>query len=246
MNREGHRVVRKVHEAWNATLESMKRMSSAIAVRPQVPDEIFTPVQDASNGVINFQIAPIVFNVPERANTGRADLYIVVSGELSLNATSTDSQTIRTIDFGTRVGYFRRKGEYLEHIYGVHYDMDECSKGHPVFHSQLGPQMCFGGEITQRYRIDFERVNCIKKLCKGIRTPTAQMDLFSVFTQICADHLLWKNSPEKVELEFEKTRKICGFFSGAAHRLSFLQGESVTECYRSIHWYGHPANGASH
>ena len=241
MNREGHLVVKRVYEAWNATLESMRRMSSAVLVRPQVPDEVFTPVQDESNGVVKLQVAPIVFNVPERANAGRANLYIVVSGEISF-VTNSSVQNIRTNHFGTRVAYFRHKGDSLEHIYGVHYDMDECSKGHPVFHSQLGSQMEFVGDIEHRYRIDIARIDCIKKLCKGIRTPTAQMDLFSVFTQICADHLLWKNSPTKVEVEFEKTRQICSFFTGAAHKMPFLQGERVSECYRSIHWYGECAN----
>ena len=36
------------------------------------------------------------------------------------------------------MGYFRLKGDRLEHVYGVHYDMDERRDGHPVFHAQLG------------------------------------------------------------------------------------------------------------
>jgi hypothetical protein len=37
------------------------------------------------------------------------------------------------------------KGEQLVHIYGVHYDMDEKLRGHPVFHGQMSSQNGGGG-----------------------------------------------------------------------------------------------------
>ena len=238
MDQDGRRVVKKVREAWNAAVYSMGRMYTGINIRPDVPDAVFTPVQDIPKGCVKIEVAPIVFNVPERADAGKANLYIVVAGWLSFDTKNDESKIIKTNNFGTQVAYFRSKCNSLEHIYGAHYDMDERGKGHPVFHSQLRSQMEFGGSIEQQYRINSERVDCIKKLCRGIRIPTAQMDLFSVIIQICADHLMWENSPKEVELEFEKTRKICSFFSGAAHKLAFLQEQCVVECFRSTHWYG--------
>ena len=238
MTQEGRRVLKEVHEAWNAAVDSMKRMYSGILVRPVEPHEVFTPVKECiRENVVNIGVAPIVFNVPERADARKPNLYIVVTGWLNFLVKRDNNQTIRTKDFGTKVAYFRSKGGYLEHIYGAHYDMDERRVGHPVFHSQIGSQMEIGENIKQQFRDENERIDCIGKLFEGIRTPTAQMDFFSVFTQICADHLLGLNSTKEVKLEFDQTRKICSFFTGAAHRMEFLHAKRVFKCYRSTHWY---------
>ncbi len=221
----------------------MRRMNHASMVRPQMPADIFTICRDAPENVIKFDIQPVVFNVPERANDRSANLFIVVSGWLSFDATGARDESIKTMDFGTKVAYFRRKADRLEHIYGVHYDMDVASRGHPVFHAQLRSQMDVGNNIQQKFRIEDERVDNLEKVSRTVRTPTAQMDLFSVFTQICADHLMWERSAPEVERAFEQTRKVCSFFIGAAHRLAFLREQSVIECYRSVHWYGSMENG---
>ena len=245
MNQTSQRVVRKVHEKWTDAVHSMRRMSSKVFIQPEGPHEVFPTVRDELNGVVNIEVAPTVFYVPERANARKANLYIVVSGQLSFVVDLNDSHSIRTTDFGTRVGYFRNKENCLEHIFGVHYDMDVSSKGHPVFHSQLGSLIEYGSSIEQRYGDNKEMVDCIEKVCKGIRIPTAQMDFFSVFVQICADHLLWRDSHEKVEQEFERTREICSFFTGSGHRISFLEGKSVIECFRSVHWYEQQVSSVS-
>ena len=243
MNREGLRVMRRVHEAWLEAIDSMKRMNRSSIVRPQTPAEIFSIDGSVPEDVIKFEVLPIVVNVPERANDSAANLYIVMDGWLSFEVSGDQGESIRTRDFGTRVAYFRRSRDQLEHIYGVHYDMDICGKGHPVFHAQIGSQFEFGSNIEDRFRISDERVDHLNKICRSIRTPTAQMDVFSVFTQICADHLMWRDSGAEVEQAFERTCRVCGFFVGAAHRLAYLQDRDVVECYRSVHWYGPRKNG---
>ena len=238
MRLEGWRVQLKVHEAWTAAVENMKRMNQASTVRPEMPDEVFSLNPDASNNVLRFTVKPVVFNVPERANWGIANLYIVVKGWLHFEAEGDETDTITTSDFGTKIAYFRKKNESLEHIYGAHYDLDTRGKGHPVFHAQHGSQIDIGDNIVSRFGVDVERVDCIGKLCAGIRTPTGQMDLFSVFAQICADHLMGEHPSSEVERAFEQTRKVCDFFYGAAHRFGFLQESRITKCYRTLHWYG--------
>ena len=243
MNHKAHRVRRKVHESWTGAIDSMRLMNQASIVRPQEPGQIFTMSADAPDDVIKFDIQPVVFNVPERANDRAANLYIVISGWLSFEATGERDQSIKTRDFGTKVAYFRRSADCLEHIYGVHYDMDVASRGHPVFHAQVRSQMDVGDNIQQHFRINDKRVDNLRNVSRGIRTPTAQMDLFSVLTQICADHLMWERSAAEVERAFEQTRRVCSFFVGAAHRLAFLREKRVVECYRSVHWYSSMENG---
>ena len=243
MNRQALRVSQKVHQAWISAIDNMKHMSHASIVRPQIPDEIFRLDKDVPEDVIKFEIQPVVFMVPERANDKAANLFIVMSGWLSFYAIGDRNDSIKTRDFGTRVAYFRRKDDQLEHIYGAHYDMDVSGRGHPVFHAQVGSQMEIGNNIETQFRIDDERVDYLAKVSRSIRTPTAQMDVFSVFAQICADHLMWEDSAEEVERAFDRTRSVCSFFVGAAHRLAFLQEREVIECYRSVHWYERQMNG---
>lgn len=233
------RVEQRVHQAWNGAIDGMKSMSQAIIVKPEVPNLVFRRARSNVQGVVKLSVGPVVFNVPERANHGRANLYIVVTGWLSLYAQRRENgRTMRTNDFGTRVAYFRLKDHKLWHVFGAHYDFDTNSKGHPVFHMQVGPQMEIGQKIGEHFGRLEERVNELGKIARTVRTPTAQMDFFSVFTQICADHLLWRNSPPDVHRAFERTRESCNFFVGAAHKLAFLRERTASECYRSIHWYG--------
>jgi hypothetical protein len=66
------------------------------------------------------------------------------------------------------------------------------------------------------------------------------MDVFSVFTQICADHLVYAKSSQEVKDAFDALRSSCNFFYGAAHRLTYLNSLPASSCYRSTHWYEAP------
>jgi hypothetical protein len=130
------------------------------------------------------------------------------------------------------------KGDQLSHVYGAHYDMDEVLPGHPVFHSQMTSQMSYLSTITDLFHQSYAKCDDLAAgLLANVRTPTAQMDAFSVITQIGADHLLSERSAVEVLTAFQTLRAACDFFVGAGGRLPYLNAEGPSRCYRSTHWY---------
>ena len=125
------------------------------------------------------------------------------------------------------------------HVYGVHYDMDEVSPGHPVFHAQFRTQAAMASVIEDRFRLRFDSSceDMSQGLLRNVRVPTAQMDIFSVITQIGADHLLAKTSGPEVRTAFGRLRGACDFFLGAGARAAYLSKFPASHCYRSTHWY---------
>ena len=236
------RVQRQVHDAWIGAVDAMKMMSRASSVRPEIPSLVFKIDQEVPLDVIKLRVTPVVFNVPERANSKGANLYIVATGWLTFEATEKTATPLKTRDFGTKVAYFLQKENKLEHVYGVHYDMDDGGKGHPIFHAHIRSQIDIGRHIETQFNVEDETIDQLGKVMRSVRTPTAQMDLFSVLTQICADHLIWNHSSREVKRAFDRTRKICNFFVGAAHRVPFLHEKRAIGCYRATHWYGPGAN----
>jgi hypothetical protein len=220
----------------------MMKMAQATAVRPDNPYEVFQFDQQPDLNEVRLTIRPVVFNVPERAGRPEANLYIVVKGWLTFE--EVDRGQLKTKTFGTEIGYFRAKRGALEHVFGIHYDMDEEKPGHPVFHAQLGSLSEFKARISETFRVDGELSDQMNKVLRNVRIPSAQMDVFSVITQICADHLIGAAVPDQLAKEvliaFASLRKSCDFLTGAAHRLEFLSKPSASECYRSTHWYDSP------
>lgn len=240
MNRDAQRVLQRVVTAWDNAIHGLKQMSQASIVKPTTSYEIFKLDADTPDDVIKFNVGPVVFLVPERPNRRGPDLYIVVKGWLSFQGPDFRTEPLKTKDFGTEVAYFRSKQGALEHVYGAHYDMDEVRPGHPVFHAQFASQLAFGERIHHEFRVDDNLVDSIAPTLGTVRVPSAQMDIFSVITQICADHLLGQGAGPDVQAAFSKMRSACDFFIGAAHRLTFLNGLPATTCYRSTHWYESP------
>ena len=185
---------------------------------------------------------PIVFDLRERAYSNN-EMYVVVEGSICVRELSRRNGSLETMGFATKVGYFRSKPDRLEHVYGVHYDMDESGNGHPVFHAQLGPAGEFVSTIREQFHLDAELIDRVGPILRNVRTPTAQMDFFSVFTQLCADHLMTggpTGSHPQVATAFGGVRSACDVLQGAAHRLTHLNSGMAPNCYRSSHWYGGP------
>ena len=108
-----------------------------------------------------------------------------------------------------------------------------------MFHGQLGPMRELDDAIREHFRVAASVDDHVGKLLRNVRTPTAQMDFFSVFTQLCADHLMTAKQPKgRVAGAFARVRSACDFMLGAAHRLAHLSAPRAAECYRSTHWYG--------
>jgi hypothetical protein len=243
MTRNEQRAQKMVTEAWNNAYRSLRQMNNSIQIRPQSPTDIFQLDPTASNDEVKFIVGPIVFYVPERA-TDCPNLYIVVKGELSFEVPCCNNLPLKTKKFKTQVAYFRSRRGILEHVFGAHYDLDEERPGHPVFHAQFCSQKEFFESVRDKFRLNDAPEDYIKKTLGTVRVPCAQMDVFSVITQICADHLIWKDSGSEVKSAFRSLREKCDFFVGAAHRMDFLKQPPASECYRSTYWYRSPLANA--
>jgi hypothetical protein len=209
-------------------------------VRPKHAPDVFEAV-DSPAGEARFEVGPVVFRIPERASSNNASMYVVLSGRIAFADPCEHDKRSTTLSFATRVGYFRATASELDHVYGAHYDMEETILGHPVFHAQLTSQADFCTEINRQFNTNFEvGRDQAKHLLGTVRLPIAQMDVFSVITQIGADHLLSSTSGHELREAFKELRAACDFFIGAANRLDYLSSAPARYCYRSTHWYGSP------
>ena len=247
-NREVKGIQNDIHIAWQGIRTAIAQMDPSSQVRPANATDIFSP--DGASAEPKFNVGPVVFHLPERAsdatrarrpsatNAGESKLYIAISGWLCFGVPLATDARRTTLRFGTQVGYFRVKGNQLVHIYGVHYDMDEKLPAHPVFHGQMSSQVEFGTHVSRLFHLQLDIGDDLPgALLRNVRTPTAQMDVFSVITQIGADHLVSEASGPEVHAAFTQLRESCDFFMGAAGRLASLNSLPATHCYRSTHWY---------
>jgi hypothetical protein len=74
-------------------------------------------------------------------------------------------------------------------------------------------------------------------MLRNVRVPTAQMDVFSLFVELCADHLLYEQSGPEEREAFNSLLHRSAFCRGAALRLPQLATEEARACYRARHWY---------
>jgi hypothetical protein len=212
-------------------------MAAASDIRPADLSGVFRAVEGVA-GHPKFEVGPLVFSVPERPNSGTANLYIVLRGWIIFAPAGDEDERSTTWEFSTEVGYFKLKDDRLVHVYGAHYDMDETLTGHPVFHAHVSSQAKLANAIEDEFHLAFETENdLMAALLRNVRTPTAQMDIFSVITQIGADHLVSDASGTEVKEAFRLLREACDFFVGAAGRISYLNCDQAARCYRATHWY---------
>lgn len=226
--------------AWRTKIREMHKMDQAARVQPENPYQVIRMNEELTDGSVRLDCGPAVFKLRERAGRGNRRIYVVVQGSICVQEKSGPGGMLQTMCFGTKVGYFRSKGDRLDHVYGVHYDMDTRGNGHPVFHGQLGPAEEFAEAVQDRFRVGGNLNNHVEHILRNVRTPTAQMDFFSVVTQLCADHLMEINpagADRRVTEAFEGVRQACTCLQGAGHRLSRLNSDIASKCYRSSHWY---------
>ena len=236
MDRNTVGVRRRLSEVWRVLRSNMRRMYNASDVRPADPDIVFR-LDAQADGAVSCDVGPVVFRFPERAMHGVPSLYIGVSGRLALRLSGgNDGPALRITSFGTRVGYFRQKRETLEHVYGAHYDFAHREVGHPLFHAQMGSQEDFACNINEHFRQNWELRNYVDRVLRTIRLPSAEMDVFSVFVQICADHLVWERSGTTTTHAFGRIRDSCGLLGGVAEGIPDF-GATLPCGYRSVRWY---------
>lgn len=236
MNRNTVGVRRRLSEVWRVVHTNMKRMYSASDVKPADPDTIFR-LDEQADGAVSCEVGPVVFRFPERATHSVPRLYIGVGGRLGLRLSGgDDGPALRITSFGTRVGYFRQRNRMLEHVYGAHYDCAHQQVGHPLFHAQMCPQEGFVGNINEQFRENWALSNHVDRVLKTVRLPSAEMDVFSVFVQICADHLVWERSGSRATDAFGRIRDSCGLLGGVAEETPGFHS-SLPCRYRSVRWY---------
>jgi hypothetical protein len=248
-NREIVSINNDLSRAWQGIRSSMRKMHPTTIIQPGNATDVFRP--EEAIGGSKFNVGPIVFGVPERAPEAPSfntinNLFIAVEGWITFGSQPSVGELRVTEEFGTQVGYFRRTGDELSHVYGIHYDMDERLHGHPVFHAQMSPQVKFAPIVERYARLAVSDFEWERGLLRNVRTPTAQMDAFSVITQIGADHLMSQGSGTEVRSAFKTLRAACDFFLGAGARIAYLNGLPASHCYRSTHWYEREAVKGRH
>jgi hypothetical protein len=166
------------------------------------------------------------------------DLVVVLEGSFAFSRESFKEQgLLRTAGFVSHVGYFRRKADRLVHVFGAHYDFSEREVGHPTFHVQMKSFLGLAAHVREQYTVPAADEDLVKGVLKTVRVPTAQMDPFSLVLQLCADHLVHKDSSEEEKAAFNSLVEKSAFWQGAAYRIARLTNPSAVQCYRAMHWY---------
>ena len=233
------RVKKEVTGAWTELRARMQTISSISLVRPVEPEEVFTFTHDKDYGKIIATVRPVTFNVPYRANAATAKIFVAIDGWIEFSDDDT-SGSLRSLRFQTNVGYFRDGGpNTLQYLCGIHYDYDSYDAiGHPVYHCQFGPQVRFFDEVNACFHRAFsEPSDDLKAIPRQIRIPTAQMDPFSVFLQVCSDHLISEGSDANKLAAYASLLKTCGFFTCSSNGIAQLGAAFAESNLRSHHWY---------
>jgi hypothetical protein len=237
IDRDNLSILKRLVEQWNQVRAEIRRMHPGTQVRPD-DINVFRPIDGLDQNVAYFELQPVVFNLPERATHAESDLFIVVEGLLSYRrAEFKEDKRLLTHSFASHAAYFRRTRDSLLHVFGAHYDFSQDELGHPAFHGQLKSFAEFGELVKQQYRVELPIADRVKGVLNRVRIPTAQMDVFSVFIQICADHLMHKGSSVEEVSAFGTLLSKSRFCVGAAFQLPRLGTEEARKCYRAPHWY---------
>ena len=236
MNPIARKIKQNAESAWTNSIHHFTQIRQSCTVLSTSPQN-FRVSTNAENHIVNLSVGPVVLNVTERPRHSAANLYIVMEGWISFDNNDVKNPPFQTKNFGTRVAYFRRKKNRFEHTFGAHYDMDEFDYRHPVFHAQMRPYASAVEHVRNLFSHDFEIEDCMNQILRNVRIPTAQMDVFSVLIQICADHLIEQHPAPETTLAFENLKSTASFFIGAGNTIEYLNSLPASSCYRSRHWY---------
>jgi len=245
MTRQASTAQQTLVKQWNDVIAAIAKLHSSAMVRPEDGWTIFKPVDQLAG---KFELTPVVFKLPEntRAQSMQSqvvlDLYVVVAGSITVRPDENSRKALITQEFTTRVAYFRHRPHGLLHVYGTHCDFALNKVGHPIFHSQLRSFSEYAKCVRERYGVggDDDK-DLVKSLLQNVRVPTAQMDVFSVFLQLCADHLLGKSSGERQKQVFDDLVRENKFLRGAASQAPHMMSQTAASCYRANHWYPAPS-----
>jgi hypothetical protein len=223
---------------WTHVVAAIPKLYASADIQPSDLNAVLriSGLQNDPDAVA-FDLEPVVVKVPETRKASR-ELFVGVRGRFAFQrAEFTDNDRFVTSTFATEVGYFVRDGKSLVHAFGIHYDFSPRELAHPVFHAQLRSFADFAPSVQSLYKFEAELVDEVARILKNVRVPTAQMDVFSVFLQVCADHLLHSKSSPEERAAFDTLLERAAFCVGAAWRSDRLMSAEAGHCYRSRHWY---------
>lgn len=225
-------------DQWDTLQRGLKELRYSAEI---LPSDGYSVIKHQSTSISEpacFTLEPSVFKLPERAYSGTLDIYVVIQGLMEFDRTIwTNEKKLQTVKFSTRAAYFRHKKGNLEHIYGAHYDFTTDQVGHPVFHAQMNSLQEYYEFVNTRFGTAAPVLDFMGNILRTVRLPSAQMDFFSLFLQLIADHLLYEDS-NSLEIDvFNNLVKKGMSLQGAGSRVPSLSTAKAAECYRSTHWY---------
>jgi hypothetical protein len=222
---------------WTHIVAAIPKLYANADIQPSDLNEVLRFSERQDDQAVAFDLEPVVVKVPETRKASR-ELFVVIRGRLAFRRRDfTEHDEFVTNSFATQVGYFVRDGRSLRHAFGVHYDFSPSQLAHPAFHAQLRSFLEFADSVQSLYRFEAQSVDDVTGILPSVRVPTAQMDVFSVFLQVCADHLLHSNSSREDRQAFDTLLERAAFCVGAAWRVGRLMTDEAAKCYRSRHWY---------
>ena len=239
MDRDASVMRQRLVEQGDHAYGTLQLLAQYASASPNDGWTIIQPVETPETpDIVKFELVPVVFNVPERADDGKPLLFVVASGWLELNRPEyRNTGALVTHEFATRAAYFRWKHDRLYHVYGAHYDVAFDELGHPTFHSQMRSFHDYAAHIRTQYNIEDEIEDKIDGVLRNVRLPTAQMDFFSFLLQMFADHLLIKGSTPEEKAAFNSLLARSEVLKGAASRSARLTADIARLCFRAMHWY---------
>lgn len=233
-------ILQRMHNQWRETKAALASFSGSPIVRPDNEWDLLHHTGATTGDVLHFELRPVVFHLPERPNRLFPNLFVAAQGRIAIENGDCDhdSDSLVTHNFSTEVGYFRQKDGGLEHVFGAHYDFARDEVGHPAFHAQMKSFADdFAPLIVREFGVAGIQDDHVEGILQGVRLPTAQMDFFSFFLQVFADHLLWANSSVAEKSAFNLLLQESIRLKGAAWRVPRLAMPPAPQCYRAGHWY---------
>lgn len=224
--------LREVRGAFGLLIQQMQQMHSDCQVKPSDGNVIQSIGGEGED--ITLECRPVACRVPERANRGSADLFIVFTGWITFTAERVDKSLV-TANYATNFAYFRVGADSASHVLGGHYDFSPAQAAHPRAHLQLRSQ----ADLYAHAQSNFHSIadvplttDVMKDVLNRVRPPSAQVDFLSFLLQVCADHLIDQSSPAQVVSIFEALASSCSPVLG--------YHASITDdcgCHRAPHWY---------
>lgn len=238
MSKHLNKVWTKAGSHFEALIAAVQRVHPAASFVPYSGYEAFKPnVADSTDAICIFEIDPLIINLPVRGQASGNDLYVVFQGRIGFDVDSVVSHNIlKTVSFASRLGYFTRVKDTLEHVLGMHCDLDIERVAHPAFHAQL---VSFGSEfspVVQSY-VPAPLHDRMTGVLHGVRIPTAQLDFFALIVQLAADHLLWQKSGTPEREGFDDLVRLDKQVKGITPEIDFLCHSATLPCHRGPHWY---------